>query len=126
MILVGGGNSAGQAAVYLAAHAARVHMLIRRDSLVDTMSTYLIDRIEAISNITLHARSEIVALEGDDDEGLQRVRVRHQRDDGEATECDYHTGRVFLFIGADPNTGWLGDCGVCSSILGVASIRSIR
>jgi thioredoxin reductase (NADPH) len=112
VILVGGGNSAGQAAVYLAAHAARVHMLIRRDNLVDTMSTYLIDRIEATSNITLHARSEIVALEGDDDEGLRRVRVRHQHVDGAATERTYDTGRVFLFIGADPNTAWLGDCGV--------------
>ena len=109
VVLVGGGNSAGQAAVYLAGHAAKVHMLIRRDSLASTMSSYLIERIEACSNIVLHTHSEIVALEGDDEDGLQRVRIHNSRAD---TENCYDIGRVFLFIGADPNTGWLGDCGV--------------
>lgn len=109
VILVGGGNSAGQAAVYLSAHAARVHMLIRRDSLVDTMSTYLIERIAATPNIVLHTQSEIVELDGNDDEGLTRVKVRDRQQD---TERDYAINRVFLFIGADPNTGWLDDCGV--------------
>ncbi|KQQ46429.1 thioredoxin reductase [Duganella sp. Leaf126] len=108
VVLVGGGNSAGQAAVFLSAHAARVHLLIRRDSLADTMSRYLIERIEATPNIALHTHSEIVALEGDDD-GLTQVRVRNARTD---TEQDYDVRRVFLFIGAEPNTGWLGDCGV--------------
>ncbi|MET0322462.1 MAG: FAD-dependent oxidoreductase [Duganella sp.] len=109
VMLVGGGNSAGQAAVFLAGHAAKVHILIRRDSLADTMSSYLIERIEATSNIVLHPRSEITALEGTDDAGLQRVRVRHHRQQDDTT---YEICRVFLFIGADPNTGWLGDCGV--------------
>ena len=109
VILVGGGNSAGQAAVYLSAHADRVHMLIRRDSLVDTMSTYLIDRIAATPNIVLHTHAQIVELDGTDDGGLDRVKVRDTR---HGTERDYDVKRVFLFIGADPNTGWLGDCGV--------------
>jgi thioredoxin reductase (NADPH) len=109
VMLVGGGNSAGQAAVFLAGHAAKVHILIRRDSLADTMSSYLIERIEATPNIVLHPQSEITALEGTDDAGLQRVRVRHHCQDDDTV---YDTCRVFLFIGADPNTGWLGDCGV--------------
>jgi thioredoxin reductase (NADPH) len=109
VILVGGGNSAGQAAVYLSAHAAKVHMLIRKDSLASTMSSYLIERIAATPNIELHVESEIVALEGSDEEGLQQVRVRDNRS---RLETDYDICRVFLFIGADPNTGWLSDCGV--------------
>jgi len=109
VILVGGGNSAGQAAVYLSGHAAKVHMLIRKDSLSSTMSSYLIERIAATPNIELHVESEIVALEGCDEDGLQQVRVRSHRTQ---LETDYDICRVFLFIGADPNTGWLGDCGV--------------
>ncbi|MYM84298.1 FAD-dependent oxidoreductase [Duganella sp. FT50W] len=109
VILVGGGNSAGQAAVYLSGHAAKVHILIRKDSLASTMSSYLIERIAATPNIELHVESEIVALEGCDEEGLQQVRVRDNRS---GVEKDYDICRVFLFIGADPNTGWLDDCGV--------------
>jgi len=108
IVLVGGGNSAGQAAVFLSGHAAKVHMLIRKDSLSSTMSNYLIERIMATPNIELHTRSEIVALEGDDD-GLRQVRIRSAQKD---EECTYDVCRVFLFIGAEPNTGWLGDCGV--------------
>nr|WP_315254595.1 FAD-dependent oxidoreductase [uncultured Duganella sp.] len=109
VILVGGGNSAGQAAVYLSGHAAKVHILIRKGSLTSTMSSYLIERIAATPNIELHVESEIVALEGCDEEGLQQVRVRDNRS---GVEKDYDICRVFLFIGADPNTGWLSDCGV--------------
>ena len=108
VVLVGGGNSAGQAAVFLAGHAAKVHMLIRKGSLVSTMSSYLIERIQASANIELHTHTEIVALEGDE-EGLQEVRVRNSRSEEEA--C-YPIRRVFLFIGADPNTGWLDGSGV--------------
>jgi len=108
VILVGGGNSAGQAAVYLAAHAAKVHILIRKGSLASTMSSYLIGRIEAHANIELHPYAEIVALEGDD-EGLKQVRVRHASSE---TASDYAVRRVFLFIGADPNTGWLDGAGI--------------
>jgi thioredoxin reductase (NADPH) len=109
VILVGGGNSAGQAAVYLASHAAKVHMLVRRNSLASTMSSYLIDRIAATPNIELHTESEIVALEGCDEEGLEQVVVRNHRNHQDTV---YHLKHVFLFIGADPNTGWLSDCGV--------------
>ena len=108
VVLVGGGNSAGQAAVYLAAHASKVHMLIRKGSLASTMSSYLIERIEATPNIELHCHSEIVALEGDED-GLKQVRIRNARSE---QECSYAIGRVFLFIGADPNTGWLSNSGI--------------
>jgi thioredoxin reductase (NADPH) len=109
VVLVGGGNSAGQAAVFLSGFASRVHMLIRRDSLASTMSSYLIERIEATPNIVLHTHSEIVALEGTSEDGLRQVRVRDNRDE---VETDYDVRRLFLFIGAEPNTGWLGDCGV--------------
>jgi thioredoxin reductase (NADPH) len=105
VVLVGGGNSAGQAAVFLSGHAKTVHMLIRKQSLSSTMSSYLIERIESISNIALHTESEIISLEGDEN-GLQRVRIRKGC---EAEECDYDVRRVFLFIGADPNTAWLRD-----------------
>ena len=109
IVLVGGGNSAGQAAVFLSGHASKVHMLVRGPSLAATMSSYLIERIAATPNIVLHTHSEIVALEGDDEQGLQQVRVRCSKTE---TETDYDICRVFLFIGADPNTGWLSDCGV--------------
>ncbi|MFA9217716.1 MAG: NAD(P)/FAD-dependent oxidoreductase, partial [Sphingomonadaceae bacterium] len=109
VLLVGGGNSAGQGAVFLSAHAAKVHMLVRGPGLAATMSSYLIERIAATPNIVLHTHCEIEALEGDDDEGLRRVRVRDRAADH---VTDYPIRRVFLFIGADPNTGWLGDCGV--------------
>ncbi|RXZ32373.1 FAD-binding protein [Oxalobacteraceae bacterium CAVE-383] len=110
VILVGGGNSAGQAAVFLANHAARVHVLVRGTGLADSMSSYLIERIKANPKIELHTRTEIVGLEGSaGSEGLQGVRIRN-RDSG--SEKAYPVRRVFLFIGADPNTDWLGDCGV--------------
>lgn len=103
VILVGGGNSAGQAAVFLAGHAARVHVLVRRDGLAATMSNYLIERIAATPNISLHTCAEIAGLV-DTDKGLERVQVRDLRT---GLETDYDIRHVFLFIGADPNTGWL-------------------
>jgi thioredoxin reductase (NADPH) len=108
VILVGGGNSAGQAAVYLSAHARKVRMMVRKDGLAATMSRYLIDRIEASPNIELMTRTEIVALEGND-AGLERVRWRDHRD---GTETGDAIRNVFLFIGADPATQWLEGCGV--------------
>jgi thioredoxin reductase (NADPH) len=108
VILVGGGNSAGQAAVFLSGHASKVHILIRRDSLTSTMSNYLIERIQAAPNIELHTHSEIVALEGDED-GLSRVVARCGPSE---EDYSYDIRHVFLFIGAEPNTGWLSDCGV--------------
>jgi thioredoxin reductase (NADPH) len=112
VMLVGGGNSAGQAAVFLSAYAAKVHLVVRRSGLEDTMSSYLIERIAATPNIVLHIRLELAALEGDEG-GLTRVRCRGIADDREAAcrvECD--TRHLFLFVGADPNSDWLGECGV--------------
>lgn len=106
--LVGGGNSAGQAAVYLAGYAARVWMLVRGDGLAATMSRYLIDRIAANPRITLLPHTEITALHGDAG-GLQRVSWRHRKT-GDSVERPIRN--VFLFIGADPATGWLKSCGL--------------
>ncbi len=108
VILVGGGNSAGQAAVYLAGHAARVRMMVRGEGLAATMSRYLIDRIEANPAIELMTRTEITALSGDAS-GLRGVTWRH-RDTG-ATDAG-PIRNVFLFVGADPATGWLAGCPV--------------
>lgn len=108
IVLVGGGNSAGQAAVFLSGHAAKVHMVIRGAGLAATMSNYLIDRIKATPNIVLHTHTEITALDGDED-GLCRVHW-HQRQEGVKDSAPIR--RLFLFIGAEPNTAWLGDCGV--------------
>jgi thioredoxin reductase (NADPH) len=106
VIIVGGGNSAGQAAVFLAAHAKQVHVLVRGPSLAATMSRYLIDRIEALPNVTLHAHTEITRLNGTRETGLHSVlwKSRH----GEEEERPVR--HVFLFIGADPNTEWLRAC----------------
>jgi thioredoxin reductase (NADPH) len=106
--LVGGGNSAGQAAVFLAAHASVVHMLIRGADLGASMSNYLVERIAAIPNIQLHLETEIVALEGGAD-GLEFVRWRHRKTGVEERKP---IRRVFLFIGANPNTACLTGCRV--------------
>jgi thioredoxin reductase (NADPH) len=108
VIIVGGGNSAGQAAVFLSAHAAKVRIMVRGESLAASMSRYLIDRIEASPNIELMCCTQIVALEGSPD-GLERVRWRDNRT---GTETTGDMCNVFLFIGADPATGWLASCGV--------------
>ncbi len=107
--LVGGGNSAGQAAVFLSQHAAKVSILVRGPGLAASMSRYLIDRIEASPNIELRPHTELVALHGDRDNGLDGVTWRNRRD-GAERRCDAR--HVFLFVGADPETGWLAGCGV--------------
>jgi thioredoxin reductase (NADPH) len=109
IVLVGGGNSAGQAAVFLAAHASKVYMVIRGGGLGSSMSRYLIERIEATSNIELMFNTEVVALEGADDVGLQRVRWRSRLS---AEENYVDIRNMFLFVGADPATDWLEGCGV--------------
>ena len=106
--LVGGGNSAGQAAVFLSGHAARVHMLVRGPGLAASMSRYLIDRIAAIPNIRLRAQTELQELQGDPVEGLTAVRWRHRS--GEEQQAPVRN--LFLFLGADPDTDWLRSCGV--------------
>lgn len=109
VIIVGGGNSAGQAAVFLAAHAAKVWILVRGAGLAETMSRYLIDRIEAAPNIEVLAETEIVELIGSEQDGLQRVRWRTKPGDDETVRPVRH---VFLFLGASPATEWLTDCGI--------------
>jgi thioredoxin reductase (NADPH) len=105
VIVVGAGNSAGQAAVFLARTAARVHLAIRSDDLGRKMSRYLVRRIEQDPSITLHTRTEIEALEGDGH--LERVRWRSAAT-GETEERAIR--HLFVMTGADPNTGWLDGC----------------
>ncbi len=109
IVLVGGGNSAGQAAVFLSGHARKVYMVIRGGGLGASMSRYLIERIEATPNIELVFNTEVVALEGMTDISLERVRWR-SRLSGEESAIDIRN--LFLFAGADPATGWLDGCGV--------------
>ncbi|HWG71977.1 MAG TPA: FAD-dependent oxidoreductase [Steroidobacteraceae bacterium] len=135
VIVVGGGNSAGQAAVYLAGKCRHVHLLVRSRGLADTMSNYLIRRIEDSANITLHVRTEIIALDGA--EQLERVTWRTALGAGEvagapvapgaaevagagetagpgvtagAAEETKAIGHVFLMMGAVPSTHWLKGC----------------
>jgi thioredoxin reductase (NADPH) len=107
IVIVGGGNSAGQAAVYLSTLATRVHMLVRGPGLADSMSRYLIQRIENNPGITLRTTTEIEELDGDD--RLRRIRWRNTR----TGEVETRTiGNLFLMTGADPNTAWVEGC-VC-------------
>ncbi|RWD80950.1 cyclic nucleotide-binding domain-containing thioredoxin-disulfide reductase [Mesorhizobium sp.] len=106
--LVGAGNSAGQAAVYLASQVRKVTLLARRDSLDATMSRYLVERIEAQPNIEVLTETEIEALDGREG-NLDQVRWRNRVTGVETTRAIRH---VFLFIGADPNTDWLASCNV--------------
>jgi thioredoxin reductase (NADPH) len=109
VVLVGGGNSAGQAAVFLSGHARKIYMIIRGGGLGASMSRYLIERIEATPNIELMFNSEVVALEGADGVSLERVRWRSRLSPEEST---IDIRNLFLFVGADPATGWLDGCGV--------------
>jgi len=104
VVVVGGGNSAGQAAVFLAQTARRVNILVRTDSLTETMSRYLVRRIEENPRITLRTKTEIVALEGT--EHLERVRWRDDSGTIEARDIRH----IFLMTGALPATRWLNGC----------------
>jgi len=105
VIVVGGGNSAGQAAVFLAETARRVHMVIRSAGLADTMSRYLIRRIEDHPAIVRHVQTEIVSLEGNGH--LDRVGWR----DNQTGRVETHGIRhVFTMTGAVPSTQWLASC----------------
>ena len=105
IIIVGGGNSAGQAAVFLAQTARRVNVLVRGAGLADTMSRYLIRRIEDHPAVVLRTQTEIVALEGD--LNVERVRVRDNRTGNVET---LEVSHVFMMTGAVPNTRWLEGC----------------
>ena len=105
VIVVGGGNSAGQAAVYLSQCASKVHMLVRKGSLSETMSRYLIQRIEENPAIEMHYKTEIVALEGDTQ--LRRVTWRNNVTGETSTHDIQH---AFIMAGASPRTDWLRGC----------------
>jgi thioredoxin reductase (NADPH) len=103
--VVGAGNSAGQAAVFLAQSAARVHLIVRSTGLAESMSHYLIGRIEAHPRIVLHVQTEIVSLDGNSH--LECIGLRDKR----TGRTDPHAIRhVFTMMGAIPNTRWLGGC----------------
>jgi thioredoxin reductase (NADPH) len=105
VVVVGGGNSAGQAAIFLASACRRVHILVRSAGLGESMSDYLIRRIESSPNITLHTRTQLATLEG----GGRLERIAWRGPQGVEARDIAH---VFLMTGAVPNTGWLKDC-VC-------------
>ncbi|HSP97565.1 MAG TPA: FAD-dependent oxidoreductase, partial [Candidatus Dormibacteraeota bacterium] len=105
VIIVGGGNSAGQAAVYLAGYAQHVHILVRSKNLAASMSTYLIRRIDATPRISLHTETEVVELIGN--QSLDSVVLKHHRTGALEPRPIQH---VFLFCGAEPHTAWLSDC----------------
>jgi thioredoxin reductase (NADPH) len=107
--LLGGGNSAGQAAVFLASHARHVRVLVRGQGLSSSMSRYLIDRIAALPNATVLCDTEVVELLGTPDQGLQGVRWRNRRTGAEERHA---IGHLFLFTGADPAASWLAGCDI--------------
>ena len=102
--VVGAGNSAGQAIVYLSRYARTVHVIVRGDDLGTSMSRYLIDRVEHIDNVVIHRRAVVSAVEGNGH--LTGISVRN----GSGQETRLNTPALFMFIGADPNTNWLSGC----------------
>ncbi|MDB4885374.1 MAG: cyclic nucleotide-regulated FAD-dependent pyridine nucleotide-disulfide oxidoreductase [Gemmatimonadetes bacterium] len=105
VVVVGGGNSAGQAAVFLARHSRRVHLVIRGDELAKSMSRYLIDRLDGLPNVTLHRRAVVATLEGEG--ALSGVTIQSVKGGAEERIA---ARALFIFIGAVPHTGWLKDC----------------
>jgi thioredoxin reductase (NADPH) len=106
-VVVGGANSAGQAALFLARHASRVHVLIRREDLRETMSNYLAQRLGHHERITVHPRSELTAVQGTD-----RLTALIWSADGGQRAVRIDAAGLFLMIGAEPGTTWLRDVGV--------------
>ena len=121
--LVGAGNSAGQAVVYLASHVKKVWLIVRGANLEATMSQYLVERIKSLPNVQIITRSEICGLDGS---GGMLSHVRWKNRDSGAEET-HDLGHLFLFIGADPNTDWLGGSGVTLDDKGfVATGQGVR
>jgi thioredoxin reductase (NADPH) len=108
VVLVGGGNSAGQAAVYLASQVEKVWLLVRGASLASSMSQYLVDRIKGLRNVEVLTNAVITGFEGRDGM-LSAVRWRQGSSVGDVMRPIRH---VFLFIGAEPNTDWLSGSGI--------------
>jgi len=107
VVLVGAGNSAGQATVYLASQASKVWLLVRGPNMAASMSRYLVDRIEGLANVEVLARTQISGLEGKDGM-LEAIRWR----DASGKETRRPIRHLFSFIGVDPNTDWLATAGV--------------
>jgi thioredoxin reductase (NADPH) len=114
--LVGAGNSAGQAVVYLAEQTKKVVMIVRGSSLGATMSRYLVERIQGLPNVEVHLGSEVSALEGSAG-ALEAIRWRPR---GGGSETRGPASQLFLFIGADPNTDWLRSSGIALDAKGFA------
>jgi thioredoxin reductase (NADPH) len=108
VVLVGGGNSAGQAVVFLAEHAAKVWMLLRGDDLGATMSRYLVDRVTGLDNVEVLTRTQVCSLEGAD--GMLSAVHWHSAASGQTIRRPIR--HLFLFIGAEPNTAWLSGSGI--------------
>lgn len=106
IVLVGGGNSAGQAIVFLASYALHIHVLVRRSGIEETMSRYLIDRVKSLANVTIHEKSVVESVDHDED-GLTEVAFESPRG-----RESIQTRHLFLFTGAEPSTAWLRDCGI--------------
>src|SRR6185312_13217091 len=104
VVVVGAGNSAGQAIVFLAKSAAKVHHLVRGNDLGASMSRYLVDRITKLSNVQPYLRTRVTSLEGN---GHLATVCAESADEG---ELKFNTSSLFLFIGADANSDWLRDC----------------
>jgi thioredoxin reductase (NADPH) len=107
--LVGAGNSAGQAVAYLSPWVKHLHLIVRAEGLEASMSRYLIDRIDALPNVTKHFCTEVQQIIDGPGETIGSVVVRHKN--GNTTE-EIFVGHLFLFIGADPNTDWLKSCNI--------------
>jgi thioredoxin reductase (NADPH) len=106
--LVGAGNSAGQAAVYLASHVSKVWMLVRGADLAASMSRYLVDRITGLPNVEVLTHTNVTGLEGQNGV-LEAIRCRRRGSEEDVRQSVRH---LFLFIGADPNTDWLSGSGI--------------
>ncbi len=104
IVVVGAGNSAGQAIVYLARHARRIYVVVRGGELEASMSRYLVDRVQGLENVTIHCGAVVTGLEGDGHLAAVQVRV------GAEEPATLETKALFLFIGADANTAWLRGC----------------
>ena len=104
VVVVGAGNSAGQAIVHLSRYARHVHVVVRGDDLGRSMSRYLVDRVEHLPNVTIHRGAVVSAVEGDGHLGAVQIRQ------GSGPPARVQTSALFLFIGADANTAWLNGC----------------
>lgn len=108
VVVIGGGNSAGQAAMFLSRTAEHVHLIVRGPSLAATMSDYLTTRLNTDPRVTIHTECEVTALHGE--ASLRAVTLTNRDGDGTQHIVEQATRAVFVMIGAAPNTSWVGDC----------------